>query len=200
MAAQPPQQQKEGKHQMKQQSPAKWVAATAMGLALVVAAQYLGTLIPSIAVIFGPFSVKQLITGTLVNCVLLVFTAQVGLASGAVIGVLSAFLAAFLGISQIAVSPAVAVGNALLCVVYGLLTTRTHIPFAKIHIPAMLAGAVVKCGFLWLVVPLVLNGAGLPEKQAAMLSIMFSWPQGVTALCGGLLSWPIISRLSHSRR
>ena len=41
-------------------SPAKWVALTAMGVALVVAAQYLGSLIPAIAVIFGPFSVKQL--------------------------------------------------------------------------------------------------------------------------------------------
>ncbi len=180
---------------MKQQSPAKWAAATAMGLALVAAAQYLGTLIPGIAVISGPFSVKQLITGTLANCVLLVFAAQVGLASGAVIGVLSAFLAAFLGISQIAVSPAVAVGNALLCVVYSLLTTRAGIPAIKMHVPAILLGTAVKCSFLWLVVPLVLNGAGLPEKQTAMLSIMFSWPQGVTALCGGLLSWLVIRRL-----
>ena len=48
--------------------PAKWIAVTAMGVALVVVAQYLGSLIPDIAVIFGPFSVKQLITGTLVNC------------------------------------------------------------------------------------------------------------------------------------
>lgn len=181
------------------QSATKWISYTAIGLALVVVAQYLGSLIPDIAVIFGPFSVKQLITGTLVNCILLVFTAKAGLASGAVVGVLSAFLAAFLGISQIVVSPAVAMGNALLCAVYSLLTKRTHIPFAKIHIPAMLAGAVVKCGFLWLVVPLVLNGAGLPEKQTAMLSIMFSWPQGITALCGGLLSWPIIPRLSRDQ-
>ena len=179
------------------QSGTKWIAYTAMGLALVVAAQYLGSLIPDIAVIFGPFSVKQLITGTLVNCILLVFTAKAGLASGAVIGVLSAFLAAFLGISQIVVAPAVAVGNALLCVVYSLLAKRAHVPFAKIHIPAMMMGAVVKCGFLWLVVPLILAGAGLPEKQTAMLSIMFSWPQGITALCGGLLSWIILPRLSR---
>lgn len=177
----------------------QWIAATAMGVALVVVAQYLGSLIPDIAVIFGPFSVKQLITGTLVNCILLVFTAKVGLASGAAIGVLSAFLAAFMGISQIVVSPVVAVGNALLCVVYGLLTKRARIPAAEMHIPAMMMGAVVKCAFLWLVVPLVLAAASLPEKQTAMLSIMFSWPQGVTALCGGLLAWPIIPRLNKSR-
>lgn len=178
------------------QTRSKWIAYTAMGLALVAAAQYLGSLIPDIAVIFGPFSVKQLITGTLVNCILLVFTARAGLASGAVIGALSAFLAAFLGISQIVVAPAVAAGNALLCVVYSLLLTRTGLPAAKMHVPAMMMGAAVKCGFLWLTVPLLLAGAGLPEKQTAMLSIMFSWPQGLTALCGGLLSWPILPRVS----
>ena len=78
-----------------------------MGVALVVVAQFLGSRIPSIATIFGPFSVQQLITGTLVNCVLLVFTATGGSSPpGAVIGVLSALLAAFLGISQVVVSPA----------------------------------------------------------------------------------------------
>lgn len=168
----------------------KWIAYTAMGVALVVVAQFLGSRIPSIATIFGPFSVQQLITGTLVNCILLVFTARSGVTSGAVIGVLSSILAAAFGISQIVVTPMVAVGNALLCIVYGLLAPRP-----SWHIPAMIIGAVVKCAFLWLTVPMVLAAAGLPEKQTAMLSIMFSWPQGVTALCGGLLSWPIIARL-----
>ena len=168
----------------------KWISYTAMGVAMVVVAQFLGSRIPSIATIFGPFSVQQLITGTLVNCILLVFTARSGVTSGAVIGVLSSVLAAAFGISQIVVTPMVAVGNALLCIVYGMLARRP-----SWHIPAMIIGAVVKCAFLWLTVPMVLAAAGLPEKQTAMLSIMFSWPQGVTALCGGLLSWPIIARL-----
>lgn len=171
----------------------KWIAYTAMGVALVTVAQYLGTLIPDIAVIFGPFSVRQLITGTLVNCVLLVFTARRGIACGAVIGMLSAVLAALLGISQLVVAPLVAVGNALLCVLYRPLAERTR------HIIGAVGGAVVKCAFLWLTVPMVLAAAGLPEKQAAMLSIMFSWPQGVTALCGGLLAWAILPRLRRVR-
>lgn len=179
---------------MEKKTPAKWIAVTAMGVALVVAAQFLGSRIPSIATIFGPFSVQQLITGTLVNCVLLVFTAQAGVASGAVIGVLSALLAAFFGISQVVVSPVVAVGNALLCVVYGSLARRP-----AWHVPAMAMGAAVKCAFLWLTVPLVLAAASLPEQQRNMMSIMFSWPQGITALCGGLLSWPIIARLKQSK-
>ena len=172
----------------------KWIAYTAMGIALVVVAQFLGSRIPSIATIFGPFSVQQLITGTLVNCILLVFTARAGIASGAVIGVLSAFLAAFMGISQVVVSPMVAVGNALLCIIYGLLARRP-----SWHVPAMIVGAVVKCAFLWLTVPMILATAGLPEKQTAMLSIMFSWPQGLTALIGGALALAILPRLGKSK-
>lgn len=175
---------------MKQKKqPAAWVAVTAMGVALVTAAQYLGGLIPDIAVIFGPFSVRQLITGTLVNCVLLVFTARAGLGSGAVIGALSAVLAALLGISQLVISPLVAAGNILLCLVYWFLAERMN------HICGVIAGAALKCAFLWLTVPMVLSAAGLPEKQAGMLSIMFSWPQFVTALCGGLLAWVILPRV-----
>lgn len=175
-------------------SKAKWVALTAMGVALVVVAQYLGGLIPDIAVIFGPFRVKQLITGTLVNCVLLVFTAAAGLTSGVTIGVLSAILAGFLGMSQPFLSPVVAIGNAILCLIYFLLARRSH------HLVAMSAGAVLKCAFLWLAVPMVLAAmAGLPEKQVAALSIMFSWPQSVTALCGGLLAWVILPRLPKRR-
>ncbi len=177
---------------MNRSNAARKVALTAMGMALVLAAQYLGGLIPAIAVIFGPFSVKQLITGTLVNTILLVFTARAGLISGALIGILSALMAPLLGISQLAIAPLVALGNAVLCALYRPLSKRMH------HFAAAAAGAVCKCAFLWLTVPPALQAAGFPAKQAAMLSVMFSWPQAVTALCGGLLSWPILARLNKA--
>ena len=68
-------------------------------------------------------------------------------------------------------------------------------PFLVNHNCGVVAGAAVKCGFLWLTAPLVLAAAGLPEKQTAMLSDMFSWPQFVTALCGGLLAWAVLPRV-----
>ena len=48
-----------------------WITRTALGVALVVVAQLLGKVIPAGAAIAGPFSVTQLVTGSLVNCVLL---------------------------------------------------------------------------------------------------------------------------------
>ena len=73
-------------------SAAFWVTRTALGVALVVVAQLLGKVIPAGAVIAGPFSVTQLVTGSLVNCVLFVFTATTGIWSGVAIGILSSVL------------------------------------------------------------------------------------------------------------
>lgn len=83
------------------------------GIALIIVAQLLGKLFPAGAVIAGPFSVNQLITGSLVNCVLFVFTAISGMWSGVAIGIVSAMLAQFIGIGPAvaAVSPGGSVGN-----------------------------------------------------------------------------------------
>ena len=166
-----------------------------MGVALVVVAQLLGKVIPAGAAIAGPFSVTQLVTGSLVNCVLFVFTATTGIWSGVAIGILSSVLATLVGIGPAvpAVTPVIACGNAVLALFFGLLHGKDW-QFGRWAFAAVIAAA-VKCAFLWVTVPMILGMAGLPEQQTNMLSIMFSWPQGVTALCGGLVSWPIISRL-----
>ena len=168
----------------------RFLTCTAMGIALVILAQLLGNVLPAGFTVIGPFTGKQLLTGSLVNCVLFVFTGAVGLWSGVVIGLASSILALFLGIGPILpVVPVVACGNALLCVLFGLL--RGKLPdWLNVVIAALL-----KCGFLWLLVPVVIRAAGVPAKQAAALSIMFSWPQALTALLGGLLALLILLRL-----
>ena len=94
-----------------------------MGVALVVVAQLLGKVIPAGAAIAGPFSVTQLVTGSLVNCVLFVFTATTGIWSGVAIGILSSVLATLVGIGPAvpAVTPVIACGNAVLALFFGLL-------------------------------------------------------------------------------
>ncbi len=184
---------------MKSSKGATFVARTALGIALVVVAQLLGKMIPSIAVIFGPFSVSQLITGTLVNCVLIVFAVKAGPISAVLIGILSSILATLLGVGPIvpAVTPVIAVGNALIAVIFWLCAEKLSVHKAV----SVIAAAVVKCAFLWIFVPMVL--ALLPEvpaKQATMLGIMFSWPQGVTALCGGFLALAVLKPLNKAVR
>ena len=180
-------------------SAAFWVTRTALGVALVVVAQLLGKVIPAGAVIAGPFSVTQLVTGSLVNCVLFVFTATTGIWSGVAIGIISSALAALIGIGPAvpAVTPVIACGNAVLVVLLGLLHGRWS--FGRWAFAAAVAAA-AKCAFLWICVPAVLQLlSGVPEAQVKALGIMFSWPQGLTALIGGALALVILPRLGKDR-
>ena len=183
---------------MEKKNHIRFITFTAMGIALVVAAQYVGSLLPAGAVIVGPFAVKQLITGSLVNCILLVFTACVGVGSAVTVGLISAVLASVIGVGPqvIPVVPLIACGNALLALVYHLVSVKGHLP----GVAGVIAAAAVKCAFLWLTVPAALRlFASVPEKQAAALSVMFSWPQGLTALVGGVLAILIIPRLKRAK-
>ena len=180
-------------------SAVQFISRTAIGIALVILAQLIGKLLPAGAVIAGPLSVTQLVTGSLVNCVLFVFTAQVGILSGVIIGLLSSVLASLIGIGPAvaAVVPVVGCGNAILALIFGLVSGKRP----ELRAPAVLLAAAVKCGFLWACVPAVLKALGsVAEKQVASLSIMFSWPQGVTALIGGVLALIIIPRLAKVKK
>lgn len=176
----------------------RFIAFTALGIALVILAQLLGKMLPAGMAIAGPFTVTQLVTGSLVNCVLFVFAAVVGVWSAVTIGILSAILASVIGIGPavIAVVPLVACGNAVLALVFSLVSGKLKAN----RIIAVVVAAVVKCAFLWLTVPTMLHLlASVPEKQVAALSVMFSWPQGITALIGGALAIVIIPRLMKAK-
>ena len=175
----------------------RFVTFTAMGIALVLAAQWLGNVLPAGAVIAGPFAVKQLVTGSLVNCILFVYADRVGLGSAVTVGIVSAILASVIGVGPqvLPIVPLIAVGNAVLAFIYWAAKNKLKMPGILRVIPA----AAVKCGFLWLTVPALLSAlTSVPEKQAKALSVMFSWPQGVTALVGGLLALAIIPRLKKA--
>ena len=89
----------------------------------------------------------------------------------------------------------IACGNALLAGLFGLSCSKGW----KQEI-AMVVCAVVKCAFLWAAVPAVIASLGtVPAKQAAVMSAMFSWPQGVTALIGGVLALLILPRLKKAK-
>ena len=183
---------------MKENGTVRFVTFGAMGVALVVAAQWLGNMLPAGAVIAGPFAVKQLVTGSLVNCILFVWADRVGLWNAVTVGILSAVLASVIGVGPqvVPIVPLIACGNALLALIYHLISVKGHLP----DVAGVIAAAAVKCAFLWLTVPAALRlFASVPEKQAAALSVMFSWPQGLTALVGGVLAILIIPRLKRAK-
>lgn len=176
-----------------------WIARTGLMLALLVVAQFIGSkLIPAGAVVLGPMSITQLITGSLVNMILILTAAVVGLWSGVAVGVLSAVLALVLGIQgQTIITPAVALGNVVIVLVtwvfFSLAAKKDQKPYGVLGIAGIVVGAAAKCVFLWLSVPALLTLVPEIKPQVAeKLSMMFSYPQFVTALIGGALALAVI--------
>ena len=170
---------------MKQQ--ARWIAEAAVMTALLIALQALTK------------GAGQYVTGSCVNAVLGVTALLSGLWSGAAVALLSPFFAFLLGIGpQVPpIIPAIAAGNAVFVVLLYALGRRRGAPPER-QIAAWLVSAGGKFAALYLIVVQVLCRV-LPLKQPQIdtFTVMFSWPQLITALAGGglaLLLVPVLRR------
>ena len=167
-----------------------WIAETAVMIALLVALQ--GLTKPA----------GQFVTGSCVNLILGVSTLVGGLWCGLTVALLSPFFAFALGIGPalIQIVPAIAVGNIVLVLVLFLICRKAK-KLSPLSYGGAVAASVCKFAALYaLVVLLLLPLLGLPEKQVAMMSAMFSWPQLVTALIGSFLAVtvsPVIRKALH---
>lgn len=162
------------------------VTRTGLMIALVVVFQYLSSIVLGTL----PQMAKQLITGSLVNMMLALSVSLVGMWPGAAVGVVSSVMATLLGIGPVfpIITPFIAVSNAIYVVILSPGFGRAAASGVK-KLTSLAVAAVAKCGFLWVCVPLALRA--IPEAkppQIAMMTLMFSWPQGITALCGGLIA------------
>ena len=141
----------------------------------------------------------QYVTGSCVNAVLAVSALAVGVGSGLTVALLSPFFAFLLGIGPqlLPIVPSIAVGNLVFVALLGLLAGGRDLPLWR-SAGAVLAAAVCKFGALCLlVVKLLCTVLPLKEPQIAAFTVMFSYPQLVTALAGGtvgLLLAPVLRR------
>ncbi|WP_311819668.1 ECF transporter S component [Enterococcus viikkiensis] len=170
---------------------ALWITQTGVLLALVITIQ---------AVTAGLGN--TLITGSLVNLILIVAVTTGGLASGIMIALLSPIFAFIFGIGPAfpQIVFCIAFGNSVLVTVWHLVAGVTKKQTVTHFLVAAVVGAVAKFGVLYLsivqfVVPILLK---LPAPKAAMVSGAFSFPQLITALVGGGLAILIVPILSKS--
>jgi len=162
-----------------------WITRTAIFTALLVVAQ-VGT---------APLG-NTFVTGTAVNLLLIITVMICGMASGVTIAVISPVMAKLLGIGPFwALIPFIIIGNITLVVLWHLIANKSF-GNKKIfsYVIAAIVAAVAKFAVLYLgivkiAVPLILQ---LPEKQATMISGMFSISQLVTALLGGVAAIIIV--------
>lgn len=177
----------------------RWITETAVMLALLVCLQWVGSFVPD-------QMTKQLLTGTMVNCVLAVTVLMVGLSSGITVALISPVCAFLLGIAPnfITVLP-IMIGNSCYVALLFLLAGKVR-RFGWQQPVALVSAAVVKFGVLYLLVVKVICGVAagsllgkklgetvlLAPPMLKMLPTMFAWPQLVTALTGGVIALAIV--------
>lgn len=170
----------------------QWLARTAVALALLVAVQ-------AVTKAGG-----QLVTGSCVNLLLAVCAGVLGFGSGAVVAIVSPFLAYLLGIAQspILVVPGIALGNLVYVALIAVLAKVLRPRLPKVHMfPAVVAAALAKFAVLYLVVvKWIVPTLGVPAEKAAALSATFSTPQLVTALTGGVVAAVIVPLIRKAVR
>ena len=185
----------------------RWITETAVMLALLICLQYIGSFVPE-------QMTKQLITGTMVNCVLAVTVLLVGLGSGITVALISPVCAFAFNIAPnfITVAPIMLGNSCYVALLYFIIGKSRK--FSIRQILALVTAAAVKFAVLYVLVVEVLcgmaSGALLGKKlgdivvlappMLKMLPTMFTWPQLVTALTGGAIALaitPVLRKALH---
>ena len=177
----------------------RWITETAVMLALLISLQWVGSFVPD-------QMTKQLITGTMVNCVLAVTALVASLSSGIAVALISPVCAFLFGIAPnfITVLP-IMIGNCCYVALLSLIIGKAR-KFGWQQPVALASAAVVKFGVLYLLVVKVICGVAsgsllgkkigetvlLAPPMLKMLPTMFAWPQLVTALTGGVIALAIV--------
>ena len=177
----------------------RWITETAVMLALLVCLQWVGSFVPD-------QMTKQLVTGTMVNCVLAVTVLMAGLSSGITVALISPVFAFLFGIAPnfVTVLP-IMVGNSCYVALLYCIAGKAR-KFGWRQPAALVSAAVVKFGVLYVLVVKVICGVAsgallgrkignivvLAPPMLKMLPTMFAWPQLVTALAGGVIALSIV--------
>lgn len=189
-----------------------FITRTALFLAFLLVAQYLGSLI-------GIPVIKQLVTGSLVNAILLLSTVFCGFFGGLLIAVVSPFLAFAIGITplpSLVIVPFIAVGNMAIVSLTGMglklsnekITNRMHLMMTQIG--SMVLGSFVKFGLIYFGVIVICLPIILQQKPTAShatisnaLTTAFTWTQLFTALIGSAIAIiliPIMKKALSKRK
>lgn len=180
----------------------RWITETAVLLALLVTLQ-------ALTKGFGQF-----VTGSCVNALLAIATLLTGLGSGVTIALISPVIAYLLRIAPnfITLLP-IMLGNTCYVLVLHLLLGKSVRPVWKQPV-AVISAAAVKFSVLYVLVVKVICGVAsdallgkklgeivvLAPPMLKLLPAMFTWPQLVTALIGGvvaLLIYPALRKALH---
>lgn len=127
---------------------------------------------------------QQAITGPLVNAILLIATMVLGSSAALTIGLIPSVVALSRGLLPLALAPIVPfimLSNAVYVMIFSGVEKKNFTT-------AVIVASVSKFALLYFVSQYLLT-ALLPQKFLSNASAMFSWPQLITALTGGLIAY-----------
>ena len=167
-----------------------WITRTAVFTALLIVLQ-------ATAAQFG----NHIVTGSIVNMMLIISVMTCGLASGLSTAVISPVMAKFLGIGPFwSLIPFIAAGNIVLVILWHFIGNRNTGPKYTALVTALFTAAIAKflvlyIGIVKIAVPVILD---LAERQATVISNIFSIPQMLTALIGGISAIVLLPSLEKT--
>jgi len=173
-----------------------WTTRTAVFVALLVTVQ-------AVTAVLG----NQLITGSLVNLILVISFLTCGLATGLTVAAVSPICAALVGIGPAfpPLIPFMALGNVAFIVAWfllGLLNKAEDTSMQQRIFSYMIALVAAAIKFLTLYAGIVLFAVPylleLNEGQREILSISFSYPQLITASIGGVIAVTLMPSLQRA--
>lgn len=148
----------------------------------------------ALALIFqiGFASFAQVAVGPLVNMVLLITVMMVSPISAVLVGTFTPIIAFFVGVIPLPpLVPVIAIGNALLVIVFSLFYSKKKIKFSEYL--GLVAGAFVKFAFLAMAIRLIVPM--FVAKVPGPLVTALSFNQFITAMVGGVLALVIVKVL-----
>lgn len=162
---------------------------TSIAIKLAIFAGFLGISI------IAPFFKQQLVTGPIVNAVLFLSTAVLGIGAGVLIGFLPSMVSAFAGLLPMPLLPMIPyiiMSNAILVLIFGFLLKKNFWL-------GVVSASFIKFLFLFLSSSFVINffiKKALPAKIVAMMT----WPQLITALIGGVIACFLLKIVKYEKK
>ncbi|QNU65862.1 ECF transporter S component [Ruminiclostridium herbifermentans] len=144
---------------------------------------------------------NTLVTGSIVNLILIVSVMTCGVSTGITVGIISPVCAKLFGIGPFwSLIPFIIAGNIVLIILWHIIGNCKMEKFKLSYVLALIVAAVAKflvlyLGIVKLAIPVFLK---LPEQKAIVVSNMFSIPQLITALIGGVLALIVLPVLKRA--
>ena len=132
----------------------------------------------------APLIKNQFITGTIVNASLLIATILLGLRGGLLLSLIPSIFSLSFGLLPLVMAPMIPfiiAGNMMLVLIFNLFKKDSYWK-------GVILGSLLKSSFLFLIAQLVI-GFFVKQQVAANIAVMMSWPQLITALLGGSLTY-----------